>query len=114
MRARRSVLAGMLAVWMGVASSLTLPASAQSGNTVNSNNNSPDLQARNLFVQGTAAYNHGDFAAALGFFQRAFQLSPRPALLFNIARCYERLNRPDDAIRMLQLLVSSPTADQTL
>ena len=42
--------------------------------------------ARRAFEIGRDAYDHGDFRAAVANFQRAYELSQRPALLFNIAR----------------------------
>lgn len=45
---------------------------------------SPDEQARALFAEGETAYGQGRFEEALGFFQRAFDLSGRAELLYNV------------------------------
>lgn len=44
------------------------------------------------------AYNDGRVADALGYFQRSYALSQRPALLFNIATAHERLRHDAEAI----------------
>lgn len=45
-----------------------------------------DLEARRAFEEGREAYDHGAFVAALVHFERAYELSKRTMLLFNIAR----------------------------
>lgn len=45
-----------------------------------------DLEARRAFEAGREAYDHGAFVAALAHFERAYELSKRTVLLFNIAR----------------------------
>ncbi len=43
-----------------------------------------DAEARGLFSAGEAAYGAGRFEDALGYFRRAYELSRRPQLLYNI------------------------------
>jgi hypothetical protein len=45
-----------------------------------------DTDARRAFEAGRDAYGHGAFREALAHFEHAYELSKRPALLFNIAR----------------------------
>lgn len=44
----------------------------------------PDQQARELYSAGELAYGEGRFDEALGLFQRAYELSGRPELLYNV------------------------------
>lgn len=70
-----------------------LPALAQSGN---------DEQARALYAEGDRHYNEGRYELAVQAFQRAYELSGRPLLLFNLANAYERLGRYYDALQALR------------
>jgi tetratricopeptide (TPR) repeat protein len=49
--------------------------------------------ARAKFVEGTKAYNLGQFEAALTAYKEAFELKPHPGFLFNIAQCYRHLGQ---------------------
>jgi len=44
-------------------------------------------QARDYFQAGAQAYAVGEYAAATQAFEQAYQLVPRPAVLFSIAQC---------------------------
>jgi tetratricopeptide (TPR) repeat protein len=48
----------------------------------------PNEEARRLFERGQRHYNVGEFDAAIDEFKRAYELSPAPGLLFNIAQAY--------------------------
>jgi tetratricopeptide (TPR) repeat protein len=50
------------------------------------------------FRTGRRHFLQKHFAEALTLFQKAYQLEPRDFLLFNIALCLERLERPAEAI----------------
>jgi tetratricopeptide (TPR) repeat protein len=52
--------------------------------------------------QGQAFFQRGDFERALTEFQTALDLSAEPSLVFNIALCHDRANRPEDALRAFQ------------
>lgn len=58
-----------------------------------------DEEGRQLFLAGEAAYDAGRYEAALDYFERAYALTGRPALLFNIGSVTERLRRDDEALR---------------
>ncbi|MBM4319037.1 MAG: hypothetical protein FJ125_03540, partial [Deltaproteobacteria bacterium] len=47
---------------------------------------------------GLQLYQAGSYAAALAEFQAAYQLVPEVNLLYNIARCFEKLGRKERAI----------------
>ncbi len=64
---------------------LPVPGAAQAGAIVTSS----DVEARSAFEEGTAAYDLGRFEEARIAFERAYALSPRPKLLFNIGRSAE-------------------------
>ena len=66
------------------------PAAAQESPT--------ETEARRVFEAGEVAFTAGHYADALGYFKRAHELSQRPALLFNIALCADRLRDDDAAI----------------
>ncbi|MDD9934230.1 MAG: hypothetical protein OXT09_11540 [Myxococcales bacterium] len=70
-----------------------------------------DQMAKEQFQQGRQAYNGGNFQQALDAFQRAYQLSPRPELLFNIGQAADRLRMDDLALSSFkQYLAELPQA----
>ncbi|HWU89518.1 MAG TPA: tetratricopeptide repeat protein [Kofleriaceae bacterium] len=80
----------------------------------------PDADARAKasahFKQGQAFFNRGDFDHALAEYQAAFDLSAEPLLVFNIALCHDRANRPEQALaafrRYLELAPNGGVADE--
>jgi len=71
-----------------------------------------DSEARNLFEAGRLAMEDGRFEDALDYFQRAYELSGRPALLYNVATVAERLGRDEVALDALErYLAERPEAD---
>ncbi|MEM9192484.1 MAG: tetratricopeptide repeat protein [Myxococcota bacterium] len=75
----------------------------------------PDLldeEARGLFQAGAAAFDRGDFEAALRYFRQAHELSGRPLLYYNIGHAAERLRRDEEAmIAFERYLEALPNAD---
>ncbi len=78
-----------------------------------------DLQqeARQLFLEGSAAYVEGDFETALQLFRKAYEkadVQARVVLLVNIAQTLDRLGREQEALehyrRYLQLMPDGPKA----
>lgn len=57
-----------------------------------------DAEARALFDAGRVAYDEGRLENALEHFRRAYELSPRVALLLNIARTAEQLRQDQLAV----------------
>jgi tetratricopeptide (TPR) repeat protein len=55
-------------------------------------------QAKKAFAAGTRAYADGDFETALVRFQRAYELTGSPDLLYNIATVSDRLRRDEEAL----------------
>lgn len=58
--------------------------------------------AKAHFLAGQSYYDQASYADALREFTEAYRMSKRPALLYNIARCDEALERFSDAVEMLQ------------
>lgn len=74
---------------------------------------SDDDKARQLFVDGDRAYAEGRYEDAVDLFARAYELSARPLLLFNLANTYERLGRYGDAAEALRrYLPDAPAAER--
>ncbi|MEM9070840.1 MAG: tetratricopeptide repeat protein [Myxococcota bacterium] len=69
-------------------------------------------EARTRFNLGREAYDAGRFEDALRDFQTAYELSGRPALLYNIGLAQDRLRQDEDALatyeRYLEMTPSSP------
>ena len=55
-------------------------------------------QARAAFQRGVEAYAAERFQEALGAFQEAYRIAPHPSVRVNMANCYERLDRPLEAL----------------
>ncbi len=73
-------------------------------------------EAEELFVSGQAAYDRQHFAAALVAWQRSYELSREPGLLFNIAQAYRLRAQAGDctlAIERYRAFIKlAPTAPQ--
>jgi tetratricopeptide (TPR) repeat protein len=71
-----------------------------------------DVEARALFSAGVVAYDAGRYEAALESFEHAYELSDRPALLYNMGQCYDRLRRDHEALDAFQrYLEAVPESD---
>jgi tetratricopeptide (TPR) repeat protein len=55
-------------------------------------------QAKEAFDVGTRAYANGEFESALASFQRAYELTGSPDLLYNIATVSDRMRRDEAAL----------------
>jgi hypothetical protein len=65
------------------------------------------MRARQLFQHGVEAYDRGVYYDALQAFVDAYQLRPHPAVRVNIANCYEKLDRPAEAIQNFEQFLGS-------
>lgn len=104
--ALRSLGAAVLCTWLAWA-----PAShalAQTAATADMR----DAEARARFDAGRIAFAASRYADALGDFERAYELSGRAELLYNMGTCLDRLRRDDEAIeifgRYLEALPDAP------
>lgn len=60
-----------------------------------------DEKARVLYLNGQRMYEEGRYEDAILAFQSAYDLSPRPLLLYNLANAHERLGQLPEAIDAL-------------
>jgi hypothetical protein len=71
-----------------------------------------DEHARKLFLDGKDLYDRGDFAGAVTVWDRAWKLSRRPRLLYNMANACEALGDKRDAARLLAAFRPSAKPDE--
>jgi tetratricopeptide (TPR) repeat protein len=73
----------------------------------------PDMsEARALFLAGRVAFDEGRFETAIKYFEASYEQSQRPALLYNIAQCFDRLRRDAPALAAFErYLALAPDAD---
>lgn len=64
-------------------------------------------RAKREYTLGYRALQAGDFARALGHYERSFALSPRPRTLFNMALCEAHLGRDEAAYHHFVEFVAS-------
>ena len=70
-----------------------------------------EAEARSVFEAGQVAFNAGHYSDALVYFQRSYDLSHRPELLFNIGLCHDRLRDDTAAIEAYErYLAEVPSA----
>jgi tetratricopeptide (TPR) repeat protein len=73
---------------------------------------SPDeAKALALYQEGDRRYAEGRYEEAVDLFKQAYELSPQPLLLFNLANSYERLAAYADAAEALAGYIDSGQAD---
>jgi tetratricopeptide (TPR) repeat protein len=61
-----------------------------------------DAHARRLYKTGDRAYAEGRYEDAVAAFEKAYAMSGRSLLLFNLGNAYERLQRYQDAAEALE------------
>jgi len=81
-----------------------VPATALADNTAD--------EADTAFSIGNASFLKRDFERALASYFLSYRLVPNDNVLFNIARCYEALNRLDEAYRYYHDLSVRPSLDE--
>ncbi len=62
-----------------------------------------DARARELYENGAILYEEGRYEDAIAAWEEAYDLSQRPALLYNIANAYERIGDYEAALDALGL-----------
>jgi tetratricopeptide (TPR) repeat protein len=63
--------------------------------------NETDARAKKLYHEGDRAYAEGRYEEAAADFEKAYELSQRPLLLFNLANAYERAGHYQKAANAL-------------
>jgi tetratricopeptide (TPR) repeat protein len=72
----------------------------------------PMSEARGQFIAGRDAFEEGRFDAALKYFEASYELSGKPALLYNIGQCHDRLRQDEAAIASFErYLNEEPESD---
>ena len=70
---------------------------------------SEDALVRQEYESGLRHYEAGRYEEALGAFERGRRIRPLPAFDFNIARCYDRLERWNEAVVAYRAYVAHET-----
>lgn len=81
---------------------ITVLVLAQASMTLAQSDPGRDAEARGLFEAGRAAFDQGRYPDALGYFDRAYQLSRRAQLLYNIGQVHDRLRHDEEALQAFQ------------
>jgi tetratricopeptide (TPR) repeat protein len=73
------------------------------------------VKAKQIFEQGEARYQAGDFAAALKKYKATLEIRRHPSIIFNIAQCYRKLGDAKQGLFYYKLFLddwarSSPDA----
>ncbi len=112
-RVRGSCWCGLLWVlWLGLVASTSGARAQETPTGVSAN---ADEEARALFAAGREAYNDARYEEALGLFHRAYELSGRPAMLYNIGQTADRLRLDAEAMEAFDsYLRALPRADNHL
>lgn len=114
MRARSAVWFASLVCLVGLAASARAQ-DTRDAEVDRSATAGEDAEARNLFHAGDVAFREGRYENALDYLQRAYALSHRPALLYNIGTTLDRLRRDDEALAAFeQYLREVPETDNRL
>ncbi len=66
-----------------------------------------DREARFLFEAGRTAYDGGRYRESLAHFQRAYELSQRPQLLYNVGQAADRLREDELALDAFERYLSA-------
>ena len=62
-----------------------------------------DAEARTLFEQGRIAFEEGRYRDSWDYFHRAYRLSRRPKLLYNVGQAADRLRKDEEALKAFRL-----------
>lgn len=68
-------------------------------------------EARDLFRRGQRSYQQGDYESAIRDWRSAFELDPRPLILFNLSQAHERLGQPVEAAQALERYLEGSDPD---
>ncbi len=65
-------------------------------------------RARALDKEGAKAYGEGRYRDAIRYFEEAYRLGGPAFELWNVAKCYIRLDEPEQAVEMLEKYLATP------
>ena len=74
--------------------------------------NAEEVEA--LSIKGAEAYQEKDYKSAIRHFQAAYDIEAVPNLLFNIAKCHEKLKDWESAIKFYEKFVVAPDAQSDI
>jgi tetratricopeptide (TPR) repeat protein len=103
----RVVAAKWIGAWAAAAALLTVESAAQSQPT----DPARDEEARNLFQAGRVAFSDGRYDDALSYFEKAYELSGRPELLYNVGTAADRLRRTEEAVAAFEKFLAEVPED---
>lgn len=108
MTARRSLIMWATSVAMAGAFYLvTTPSAAEEAAEASSRE-----EAVRHHFRGRELFQAGEYAEAVTEFEAAQRLAPAPSNLFNLARCYLRLGRIDDALEAIESFLAQDIPDE--
>lgn len=71
-------------------------------------------EARRHFESGGARYKDGEFREAIDHFERAYEITHAPELLYNVGKCYEELEEGERAVENYEMyLRMKPDAEDS-
>src|SRR6478735_6538118 len=91
--------------------SLSRLASAEPSAEATTNSTDGSARITELNETGARAYAERNYRAAIEKFVEAYAIDHDPNLLFNVARCYEKLGDLPAAIEKYQAFLAAPGAD---
>jgi hypothetical protein len=100
---RRGAAAQILAVFVAALMFTAIPGVARAQDKQEKQEKQEKkLRATKLLIEGQKLHDAGEYAEALGRFEKAYALVPSPKIQFNFGLAYNGLDRPSDAIRAFQ------------
>ncbi|MEM9072810.1 MAG: hypothetical protein AAGE52_30165 [Myxococcota bacterium] len=93
----------LLLAWGGISGLAT----AQESSSPDATANSADQGARVIYQEGRTAFDEGRYEHALNLFRSAYDLSPRPELLYNIGTTADRLHLNEEALEAFESYVQA-------
>lgn len=85
------------------------PAGEQEGEQMSAKERARKVEQ--LATDGAKAYRAGSYQEAIDLFEKAYALEPVPNLLYNIAKCYEKQEKFEEAVQYYQKFVVAPEVD---
>lgn len=105
------MLAAMNRLYAPSALALALTLTCATASVTHAQDQGEDSEARALFEAGRVAFDEGRFENALEYFERSYELSRRPQLLYNIGSAADRLRRDEDALEAFEAFLEAvPTS----
>jgi tetratricopeptide (TPR) repeat protein len=75
---------------------------------------SQDEQAQRLADEGVEAYRSGKYATAVKLFKQAYALRQEPALVYNLAKTYDKLDQRNEALEYYRRYLVAEGTDEKL